>query len=155
LQPYVAELPTAVCVSANSEVGRRAQVAIGNCYEHDHLKCYDAAAKCYRRAVTSGDHETIVLHQLARLYQRMDQADAAFSCFKQNLERMGQQGQTGQVRGGGGLCARACMLESWRRVTDRSPPLRAAAGGAAASRILYHNQVRSVCAPCVATHGAR
>lgn len=73
-------------------------MAIGTCYEHEHLRCYDAAAKCYRRAVTSGDHENIVLHQLARLYQRMDQADAAFSCFKQNLERLDQQGTGGQVR---------------------------------------------------------
>jgi hypothetical protein len=47
--------------------------------------------------VTSGDHENIVLHQLARLYQTMEQSDAAFSCFKQNLERMDQQGTTGQV----------------------------------------------------------
>ena len=74
------------------------QVAIGNCYEHEHLKCYEAAAKCYRRAVTSGDHENIVLHQLARLYQTMGQSEAAFSCFKQNLERMDLQGTTGQVR---------------------------------------------------------
>jgi tetratricopeptide (TPR) repeat protein len=73
------------------------QVAIGNCYEHEDIKSYDAAAKCYRRAVTSGDHENIVLHQLAKLYQRTGQLDAAYSCFKQNLERIDQQGTTGQV----------------------------------------------------------
>ena len=73
-------------------------MAIGNCYEHEHISNFEAAAKCYRRAVTSGDHENIVLHQLARLYQRMDQHDAAFSCFKQNLERLDAQGHTGQVR---------------------------------------------------------
>ena len=76
---------------------RLMQVAIGSCYEHEHIRCYEAAAKCYRRAVTSGDHEHIVLHQLACLYQRMDQAEAAFSCFKQNLERLDSQGAGGQV----------------------------------------------------------
>lgn len=73
------------------------QVAMGQCYSHDHLKLYDAAAKCYRRAVTSGDHENIVLHKLAELYKQMNQHDAAFSCYKQNLEYIDQQNSTGQV----------------------------------------------------------
>jgi tetratricopeptide (TPR) repeat protein len=71
---------------------------MGQCYSHDHLKLYDAAAKCYRRAVTSGDHENIVLHKLAELYKQMNQHDAAFSCYKQNLEYIDQQNSTGQVR---------------------------------------------------------
>lgn len=70
---------------------------MGQCYSHDHLKLYDAAAKCYRRAVTSGDHENIVLHKLAELYKQMNQQDAAFSCYKQNLEYIDQQNSTGQV----------------------------------------------------------
>lgn len=74
-----------------------AQVAMGQCYAHDQLKSYDAAAKCYRRAVTSGDHENIVLHKLAELYKIMKQDDAAFSCYKQNLEYIDQQNTSGQV----------------------------------------------------------
>lgn len=70
---------------------------MGQCYSHDHLELYDAAAKCYRRAVTSGDHENIVLHKLAELYKQMNQQDAAFSCYKQNLEYIDQQNSTGQV----------------------------------------------------------
>ena len=65
-------------------------------YAHDQLKSYDAAAKCYRRAVTSGDHENIVLHKLAELYKIMQQYDAAFSCYKQNLEYNDQQNASGQ-----------------------------------------------------------
>lgn len=72
---------------------------MGQCYAHEQLKCYDAAAKCYRRAVTSGDHENIVLHKLAELYKIMKQYDAAFSCYKQNLEYIDQQNASGQVRG--------------------------------------------------------
>jgi tetratricopeptide (TPR) repeat protein len=71
---------------------------MGQCYAHEQLKCYDAAAKCYRRAVTSGDHENIVLHKLAELYKIMKQYDAAFSCYKQNLEYIDQQNTSGQVR---------------------------------------------------------
>lgn len=74
----------------------RMWVAMGQCYAHDNLKCYDAAAKCYRRAVTSGDHENIVLHKLAELYKLMNQFDAAFSCYKQNLEHIDQQNDVGQ-----------------------------------------------------------
>eukprot|EP00892_Ulva_mutabilis_P012694 jgi/Ulvmu1/9798/UM056_0038.1 len=74
----------------------RMWVAMGQCYSHDHLKLYDAAAKCYRRAVTSGDHENIVLHKLAELYKLMNQHEAAFSCYKQNLEHIDQQNSTGQ-----------------------------------------------------------
>ena len=70
---------------------------MGQCYSHDHLKLYDAAAKCYRRAVTSGDHENIVLHKLAELYKQMNQQEAAFSCYKQNLEHIDQQNSTGQA----------------------------------------------------------
>ena len=81
----------------------RLQVAIGTCYEHEHIRCYEAAAKCYRRAVTSGDYENVVLAQLAKLYVRMEQPDAAFSCFKQNLDRLDSQGAPGAVRTGLGL----------------------------------------------------
>lgn len=87
------------------------QVAMGQCYSHDHLKLYDAAAKCYRRAVTSGDHENIVLHKLAELYKLMNQNEAAFSCYKQNLEHIDQSNSTGQARPSAAASLSCCCAE--------------------------------------------
>jgi tetratricopeptide (TPR) repeat protein len=78
--------------------GWQIQVAMGQRYSPNHLKLYDAAAQCYRRAVTRGDHENIVLPKLAELYLQMNQHDAAFSCYKQNLEYIDQYNSTWQVR---------------------------------------------------------
>ncbi len=38
--------------------------AMGQCYEHEQLGMYDAAIRCYRRAVQHDDREGIALHKL-------------------------------------------------------------------------------------------
>jgi tetratricopeptide (TPR) repeat protein len=79
------------------KTGWQIHVAMGQRYSHNQLKLHDTAAECYRRAVTSGDHDNIVLPKFAELYMQMKQHDASISCYKQNFEYIDQQNRTWQV----------------------------------------------------------
>ncbi|EFJ14516.1 hypothetical protein SELMODRAFT_268860 [Selaginella moellendorffii] len=70
--------------------------AMGQCYENEQLQMFDAAIRCYRRAVNNNDREGIALNKLAKLHSQLGQADQASYYYKKNLERLEADQSEGQ-----------------------------------------------------------
>lgn len=62
--------------------------AMGQCYESEQLQIYDAAIRCYKRAVNNNDREGIALNKLAKLHVNLGRHEQAAFYFRKNLERM-------------------------------------------------------------------
>ncbi|XP_021733705.1 anaphase-promoting complex subunit 8-like [Chenopodium quinoa] len=66
----------------------RLWIAMAHCYESDHLRMFEEAIKCYKRAANRQDTEAIAINRLAKLYDQQGQhAEAAFY-YKKDLDRM-------------------------------------------------------------------
>lgn len=73
----------------------RMWIAIGNCYDSGHLEMFDAAIKCYLRALRNNDNEGIAMHKLAKLHGNLGHHDEAAHYYKMNLERMEKEHNDG------------------------------------------------------------
>ncbi|CAO2818278.1 unnamed protein product [Amaranthus hypochondriacus] len=66
----------------------RLWIAMAHCYESDHLRMYEEAIKCYKRAANCEDTEAIAINRLAKLHDQLGHlAEAAFY-YKKDLDRM-------------------------------------------------------------------
>ncbi|KAL4446289.1 hypothetical protein ABPG77_003096 [Micractinium sp. CCAP 211/92] len=69
--------------------------AMGHCYQQEQLGLLDAAVRCHRRALPY-DKEGIAVHELAKLHERLGQRDQAAHYHRQNLQRIDEEGISGQ-----------------------------------------------------------
>ncbi|KAF3340392.1 anaphase-promoting complex subunit 8 [Carex littledalei] len=69
--------------------------AMAHCYESAPLGRIEEAIRCYKRSADCNDAEGIALHELARLYGELGQADQAAVYYKKDLDRMDAEERQG------------------------------------------------------------